>query len=104
MVSRLDELAHLISLENGKAVADARGEVLYAAEFFRWFAEEAVRISGEMLIAPSGQNKIVVQHQPIGIALLITPWNFPAAMATRKWRLHLRLVAHAFSSPPPKLP
>ena len=84
MVSRQDELAHLISLENGKAIADARGEVLYAAEFFRWFAEEAVRISGDILVAPSGQNKIVVQHQPIGIALLITPWNFPAAMATRK--------------------
>ena len=84
MVSRIDELAHLISLENGKAIADARGEVLYAAEFLRWFAEEAVRISGDILIAPSGQNKIVVQHQPIGIALLITPWNFPAAMATRK--------------------
>ena len=84
MVLRLDELAHLISLENGKAIADAKGEVLYAAEFFRWFSEEAVRISGDILVAPSGQNKIVVQHQPIGIALLITPWNFPAAMATRK--------------------
>jgi succinate-semialdehyde dehydrogenase/glutarate-semialdehyde dehydrogenase len=77
-------LAHLISLENGKALSDARGEVAYAAEFFRWYAEEAVRINGELGMSPSGANRIMVQYQPIGIALLITPWNFPAAMATRK--------------------
>jgi succinate-semialdehyde dehydrogenase/glutarate-semialdehyde dehydrogenase len=76
--------ARLISLENGKALSDARGEVAYAAEFFRWFAEEAVRINGDISIAPSGGNRIVVQYQPIGVSLLITPWNFPAAMATRK--------------------
>lgn len=79
-----DELAHIISLENGKALKDARGEVAYAAEFFRWFAEEGVRAKGDYSIAPSGNNQIVVQYQPIGISLLITPWNFPAAMATRK--------------------
>ncbi|HVI99318.1 MAG TPA: NAD-dependent succinate-semialdehyde dehydrogenase [Sphingomonas sp.] len=77
-------LAQIISLENGKALADARGEVAYAAEFFRWYAEEAVRVNGEIAVAPGGSNRIVVQYQPIGIALLVTPWNFPAAMATRK--------------------
>lgn len=84
MTDHAEELASLISLENGKALADARGEVAYAAEFFRWYAEEAVRISGEFRHAPSGANHILVDHDPIGIAVLITPWNFPAAMATRK--------------------
>ena len=84
MTERAETLATLISLENGKALRDARGEVAYAAEFFRWNAEEAVRITGEFGIAPAGANRIVVDYQPIGIAVLITPWNFPAAMATRK--------------------
>ena len=84
MTARADELAHLISLENGKALGDARGEVTYAAEFFRWYAEEAVRAAGSLMTAPSGANKIVVTHQPVGICVLVTPWNFPAAMATRK--------------------
>jgi len=84
MMERQEWLARLISLENGKALSDARGEVAYAAEFFRWYAEEAVRINGEMAISPAGGNRILVQYQPIGVALLITPWNFPAAMATRK--------------------
>ena len=84
MTERSEQLAHLISLENGKALPDARGEVAYAAEFFRWYAEEAVRIIGDVSISPSGANRILVQHQPIGVCVLITPWNFPAAMATRK--------------------
>ena len=84
MIEHLDWLAELISLENGKSLADAKSEVVYAAEFFRWYAEEAVRINGELAIAPGGANRIMVQYQPIGISLLITPWNFPAAMATRK--------------------
>ncbi|MFE8887168.1 NAD-dependent succinate-semialdehyde dehydrogenase [Pseudarthrobacter enclensis] len=84
MTERSEELARLISLENGKALPDARGEVAYAAEFFRWYAEEAVRIIGDVSISPSGANRILVQHQPIGVCVLITPWNFPAAMATRK--------------------
>jgi len=84
MTERAEALAQLISLENGKSLSDARGEVAYAAEFFRWNAEEAVRIRGELGVAPSGQNRILVDYQPIGIAVLITPWNFPAAMATRK--------------------
>ena len=84
MVERADLLAMLISMENGKALRDAKGEVAYAAEFFRWNAEEAVRISGEFGTAPAGTNRIIVDYQPMGIAYLITPWNFPAAMATRK--------------------
>jgi succinate-semialdehyde dehydrogenase/glutarate-semialdehyde dehydrogenase len=84
MTERADEIAHLISLENGKALTDARGETAYAAEFFRWYAEEAVRASGSVMTAPSGANKIVVLQQPVGICVLVTPWNFPAAMATRK--------------------
>ena len=84
MTERSEQIAHLISLENGKALSDARGEVAYAAEFFRWYAEEAVRIIGDVSVAPSGSNRILVQHMPIGVCVLITPWNFPAAMATRK--------------------
>src|SRR5690554_2352194 len=84
MSDHSEELAQLISLENGKALPDARGEVAYAAEFFRWYAEEAVRIPGEFRHAPGGAYNILVDHEPMGIAVLITPWNFPAAMATRK--------------------
>ena len=84
MMARSEMFARLISFENGKALPDARGEVAYAAEFFRWFSEEAVRLNGDFSIAPSGNNKILVAQQPIGVAVLITPWNFPAAMATRK--------------------
>lgn len=84
MVENAEDLARLISLENGKALPDARGEVAYAAEFFRWYAEEAVRVGGEFRHAPSGAHHILVDHDPIGISVLITPWNFPAAMATRK--------------------
>ena len=84
MTERSDDIARLIVLENGKALADARGEVAYAAEFFRWFAEEAVRLSGSTQTAPSGANRIVANHLPIGVSVLVTPWNFPAAMATRK--------------------
>ena len=84
MTQHAEELATLIALENGKALPDARGEVAYAAEFFRWYAEEAVRVPGEYRHTPSGSHHILVDHEPIGIAVLITPWNFPAAMATRK--------------------
>jgi len=84
IIDNAEWLSQLISLENGKALADAKSEVLYAAEFFRWYAEEAVRNDGELNFAPGGANRILVQYQPIGVSLLITPWNFPAAMATRK--------------------
>ncbi|GAA0779538.1 NAD-dependent succinate-semialdehyde dehydrogenase [Roseibium denhamense] len=84
MTARLDEFAKLITLENGKAGNDARGEATYAAEFFRWFAEEAVRADGLITHAPSSGARIMVQHKPAGIAVLVTPWNYPAAMGTRK--------------------
>jgi len=84
IIENVDWLAHLISLENGKALPDAKSEVIYAAEFYRWYAEQGVRMHGEIGVSPSGSNRIVVQYEPIGISFLITPWNFPAAMATRK--------------------
>jgi succinate-semialdehyde dehydrogenase/glutarate-semialdehyde dehydrogenase len=84
MIAERDELAELIVRENGKALADAAAEVDYAAEFFRWFAEEAVRVHGDMRRAPSGDKWIMVTRESTGVALLITPWNYPAAMATRK--------------------
>jgi succinate-semialdehyde dehydrogenase / glutarate-semialdehyde dehydrogenase len=84
MTERVDEIATLISLENGKALTDAKGEATYAAEFFRWYAEETVRMDGMVTTAPSGANRIMVVHQPVGVCVLVTPWNFPAAMATRK--------------------
>ncbi|MFD3619801.1 NAD-dependent succinate-semialdehyde dehydrogenase [Streptomyces sp. NPDC058676] len=84
IISRTEELALLMTLEMGKPLAEARGEVAYAAEFFRWFAEEAVRIDGGMMTAPDGKNRILVTRRPVGPCLLITPWNFPLAMGTRK--------------------
>jgi succinate-semialdehyde dehydrogenase/glutarate-semialdehyde dehydrogenase len=79
-----ERLAKLITIENGKALSDSRGEVAYAAEFFRWFAEEAVRNIGQNSVAPGSGARILVHHKPAGVAVLVTPWNFPAAMATRK--------------------
>ena len=84
MTDRADELAALIVLEMGKTWAESRGEIVYAAEFFRWFSEEAVRGEGSLSTAPAGDKRIMAIGQPIGVCLLITPWNFPAAMATRK--------------------
>src|SRR5437763_4805248 len=84
MMRDAERLAKLITIENGKALSDSRGEVAYAAEFFRWYAEEAVRGIGALSRAPTSGAHIVVQHKPAGIAVLVTPWNFPAAMATRK--------------------
>ena len=84
MTARLEDFAHIITLENGKARADAMGEAAYAAEFFRWFAEEAVRADGMLTHAPASGARIMVQHKPAGLAVLVTPWNYPAAMGTRK--------------------
>src|SRR5437899_3041525 len=84
MMRDQEKLAELMVRENGKPMVEARGEVAYAAEFFRWFSEEAVRNIGSVSISPSGANRILVEHQPIGVSVLVTPWNFPAAMATRK--------------------
>src|SRR6201988_2804383 len=84
MTKNADALARLMTAENGKALRDAKAEATYSAEFFRWYAEEAVRMEGVLMQAPSGANKILVMRQPVGVSVLVTPWNFPAAMATRK--------------------
>lgn len=84
MIERREEIALLITQEMGKALPDARAEVNYAAEFFRWFSEEAVRIGGEVRRAPAGDKWIMTNRIPVGVCFFITPWNFPAAMATRK--------------------
>lgn len=81
---RIDDLAVLMTLEMGKPLAESRGEIAYAAEFFRHFAEEAVRIDGGYQVAPAGGSRFLVAKQPVGPCLLITPWNFPMAMGTRK--------------------
>ena len=84
ILERQEDLALLMTLEMGKPLAEARGEVAYAAEFFRWFSEEAVRIDGGFAVAPNGQSRLLVMKQPVGPCVLITPWNFPLAMGTRK--------------------
>src|SRR5688500_3812812 len=84
VTERAEDFALLMTLEMGKPLAEARGEVTYGAEFLRWFSEETVRDYGRYLTTPEGKNKILVQHKPVGPCLLITPWNFPLAMATRK--------------------
>ena len=84
MVERSDDLALLMTLEMGKPLAESKAEVLYAADYFRWFSEEAVRISGSWRTAPDGQSRLLTLRQPVGPCLLVTPWNFPLAMGTRK--------------------
>ena len=84
MTERADDLALLMTLEMGKALAESKAEVAYASEFLRWFAEEAVRIEGRYSVAPNGAGRLLTMKQPVGPCLLITPWNFPAAMGTRK--------------------
>ncbi len=84
MVADTEMLAGLMAWENGKSLPDAKAEVAYAAEFFRWFSEEAVRPEGEYGVSPAGGTRTIVTHKPVGVAALATPWNFPAAMATRK--------------------
>jgi succinate-semialdehyde dehydrogenase / glutarate-semialdehyde dehydrogenase len=84
ITDRADQFAHLMSLEMGKTVAEARGEVGYGAEFFRWYAEEAVRIHGRWMQAPAGGSRLLTIKKPVGPCLFITPWNFPLAMGTRK--------------------
>ena len=81
---RADELALVMTLEMGKPLAESKAEITYAAEFFRWFAEEAVRIEGRYATAPNGQARLITMRQPVGPCYAITPWNFPMAMGTRK--------------------
>jgi succinate-semialdehyde dehydrogenase/glutarate-semialdehyde dehydrogenase len=84
ITARIDDLALLMTLEMGKTVAESKSEITYAAEFFRWFAEEAVRISGRYSVAPNGATRLLTMKQPVGPCFFITPWNFPLAMGTRK--------------------
>jgi succinate-semialdehyde dehydrogenase/glutarate-semialdehyde dehydrogenase len=84
LVERTEDFATLMTLEMGKPLAEARGEVAYGAEFFRWFAEEAVRISGRWMTAPNGATRLLTMRKPVGPTLMVTPWNFPLAMGTRK--------------------
>jgi len=84
MTERADDLALLMTLEMGKTVAESKAEIAYASEFFRWFAEEAVRIEGRYSVAPNGAGRLLTMKQPVGPSVMITPWNFPTAMGTRK--------------------
>ena len=84
MTERADELALLMTLEMGKPLAESKAEIAYAAEFLRWFSEEAVRIEGRFATAPNGVGRLITMKQPVGPCYAITPWNFPAAMGTRK--------------------
>ncbi|UWZ39230.1 NAD-dependent succinate-semialdehyde dehydrogenase [Dactylosporangium roseum] len=104
MLERSAELAVVISGESGKALAESRAEVRYAAEFLRWYAEEAVRVLGEVGTAPSGTNRMLVTRHPVGIAVFVTPWNFPAAMVTRKLAPALAAGCTSVLKPAPETP
>ena len=104
LVEHTDELGELITTEHGKPLADARGEIAYAAEFFRWNSEEAVRLHGSIGHAPSGANRILVQHPPVGVVVMVTPWNFPAAMITRKVAPALAAGNSVVIKPPKETP
>src|SRR3954470_23104148 len=84
ITERADELALLMTLEMGKSIAESKAEITYASEFFRWFAEQAVRIDGRYSVAPNGAGRLLTMKQPVGPCVMITPWNFPMAMGTRK--------------------
>ncbi|GAA0739752.1 NAD-dependent succinate-semialdehyde dehydrogenase [Dactylosporangium roseum] len=84
LVERTEQFATLVTLEMGKPLPEARGEVAYGAEFFRWFSEEAVRVSGRWMTAPNGATRLLTVKKPVGPTLMVTPWNFPLAMGTRK--------------------
>ena len=84
IVAQADDLALLMTLEMGKSVAESRAEISYAAEFFRWFSEEAVRIHGRYMVNTTGKGRILTMRQPVGPCVFVTPWNFPTAMGTRK--------------------
>ncbi len=104
MRDHADALARLITLENGKAFRDAKAEVFYAAEFFRWFAEEAVRVGSSFGDAPAGGFRHLVRKQPVGVTAFVTPWNFPAAMATRKIAPALAAGCPVILKPAPDTP
>src|SRR5579884_431334 len=84
ITERVDDLALLMTLEMGKTIAESKAEITYGAEFFRWFSEQSVRLDGRYAVSPNGQGRLLTMKQPVGPCLLITPWNFPLAMGTRK--------------------
>lgn len=104
MQQEKETTARLITLEEGKTLKESSGEVDYASEFFRWYGEESLRLDGEMRPSPSGKHTIVVTHQPVGAALLITPWNFPAAMITRKIAPAIAAGCGVIVKPPKETP
>ena len=100
MVERADELATLMTLEMGKPLAESKAEILYAADFFRWFSGEALRIEGNYKQFANGTSRVLAMRQPVGPALMITPWNFPMAMGTRKVGRRSPPAARPWSSRP----
>ncbi|WP_395337415.1 NAD-dependent succinate-semialdehyde dehydrogenase [Novosphingobium sp. BL-8H] len=104
MLEHQDALAAILTAEQGKPLAEARGEVLYAASFVRWFAEEARRVEGEVIPAPRSNQRILVWSEPVGVVAAITPWNFPAAMVTRKVAPALAAGCAIIVKPAPETP
>lgn len=104
IISKADDLAFILTSEQGKPLAEAKGEILYAASFIEWFAEEAKRVYGDIIPSPYPDARIVVNKQPIGIVAAITPWNFPAAMITRKVAPALAAGCPCIVKPAPETP
>ncbi|MDV7526607.1 NAD-dependent succinate-semialdehyde dehydrogenase [Acinetobacter baumannii] len=104
IISNADELAFILTSEQGKPLAEAKGEILYAASFIEWFAEEAKRVYGDIIPSPYPDARIVVNKQPIGVVAAITPWNFPAAMITRKVAPALAAGCPCIVKPAPETP
>ncbi|RLV58524.1 NAD-dependent succinate-semialdehyde dehydrogenase [Parashewanella curva] len=104
ILANKDPLAELLTLEQGKPIKEAHGEITYAASFIQWYAEEAKRVSGELIASPSSENRIVVMKQAVGVTAAITPWNFPAAMITRKAAAALAAGCSMIVKPAPDTP
>ncbi|MBZ2196494.1 NAD-dependent succinate-semialdehyde dehydrogenase [Occultella gossypii] len=104
VLEHADRLALIMTLEMGKPLTEARGEVVYAAEFLRWFAEEAVRVDGGYMSAPGGGSRFLITRQPVGPSLLVTPWNFPLAMGARKIGPALAAGCTCVIKPAPQTP
>ncbi|MEY4668594.1 MAG: hypothetical protein RL518_1293 [Pseudomonadota bacterium] len=104
LLARVDEFASLITAEQGKPLAESRGEVLYSANYFRWFSEEAVRVNGDIIPADAPHKRIFVLKQPVGVVAAITPWNFPIAMLARKLGAALAAGCTCIAKPAPETP
>ena len=104
LVGKTEELAQIITAEQGKPLAEARGEIAYASSYFRWFSEEAVRVTGDIIPADSPSKRIFVLKQPVGVVAAITPWNFPIAMLARKMAAALAAGCTFIAKPAPETP